>query len=882
MRKYTFNTVGRLICRPTLTCYILIKNFTDIFRKVVIMKGKLKKNQRGSVLLAVVCMSMMCMVLATIALSVVNYTTKASSRNVQRTQAKITAEAALSEFIQYYNSNDAYADLKNLASAGDGTEITVDMIGDSNFKDTYGDVKLYVKKNGASGFKVTAECTYSTQTQTVSVVFDSIKQNPNIPSNVLEASEGADFTGGVASPMDGDICLEKKTTGETRNSITLGSNDAVFASHILSEYNLYFNSGTKYQDVLNKSGSLNYAPNIGGTDGKYFQQAPTITTTGYMSFDNNVTISTSVGKTDINGNNSDDANYDAANLSNKDGYIRADQKIYFGMPNATHIGTSDRPIDVYTHGIYVGPIPQNINGNVNPDYDTIHNGFNEGVKAESSTGTINGNVYCYTGTNPTYQSGDLFVMNGAQSFIVNGDLYVEGNIYIKTGSDGGSKLKANTIHCQRNIYFVDDNCNIVATAGIDGGAIKFSENNSGRADSTLASQLSGSLSVTFDKQKRGAYPKDGYDPSTGVDNVSRKSLKTTYGDSSANSIFAESLGSDPDLVPASKHIAEKYAAALTRTIDTKKFTKSNGTIADLAVPKKGSSNEDTVVEINGSLRLRSSDFNTGGSNLGELKRYCVNLTDEDIIIAVPFDKGTISPLIRVNATGAQDGCFVYIMYYEEDSLPDFSDADQDNNIVKGYYFNGTSANPNEITINDVRIYDNSTHSFASQKVIFTTTTEAERTGKKVDYNPGGKSICYVADLELFLSYSLDETVDLSRFKTICNSKLPDDVVDLYSGESYDNRICYLVPDNFEFELGDNCQLQGLLYATKSKVNFIGSGTRFYGQVKCGSYSVPNDAKTGIVRNIPAAGGSILDFVYAKNSTTNPNADIEIMYYDYRQ
>ena len=265
-----------------------------------------------------------------------------------------------------------------------------------------------------------------------------------------------------------------------------------------------------------------------------------------------------------------------------------------------------------------------------------------------------------------------------------------------------------------------------------------------------------------------------------------------------------------------------------------------------------------------------------------MKRYCVNLTDEDIIIAVPFDKGTISPLIRVNATGAQDGCFVYIMYYEEDSLPDFSDADQDNNIVKGYYFNGTSANPNEITINDVRIYDNSTHSFASQKVIFTTTTEAERTGKKVDYNPGGKSICYVADLELFLSYSLDETVDLSRFKTICNSKLPDDVVDLYSGESYDNRICYLVPDNFEFELGDNCQLQGLLYATKSKVNFIGSGTRFYGQVKCGSYSVPNDAKTGIVRNIPAAGGSILDFVYAKNSTTNPNADIEIMYYDYRQ
>lgn len=853
------------------------------------MKGKLKKNQRGSVLLAVVCMSMMCMVLATIALSVVNYTTKASSRNVQRTQAKITAEAALSEFIQYYNSNDAYADLKNLASAGDGTEITVDMIGDSNFKDTYGDVKLYVKKNGASGFKVTAECTYSTQTQTVSVVFDSIKQNPNINSYALEASEGADIAGGIATPMDGDICIEK-SAGSTKKSMTF-SNDAAYHSHVISEYTLYFDSNTSFSDVLNKTGSLNYAPGKGGSEGKFFKQAPTITSTGYMYFKNNITISTEVGKTDVNGKNSDDDGYDSNNLSNMDGYIKADQKIYFGMPSAPKIGTADKPIDVYTHGIYVGYLPQKINGSVNPDYSVIKNAFDTEPDGQVGSNTINGNVYCYIGNNPTYQSGDLFVMNGADTFTVNGDLYVEGNIYIRTGTNGGdqSKLKANSIHCQRNIYFVDGDCNIVATAGIDNGAIKFSQINSGYSESALAGQLMDSpLSVTFDKSGRNKYPQDGYDPATGVDNVSRKSLKSTYGDSSSNTIFAESQdAADEDLKDASKDIAKKYAEALTRTLDTKKFKKKTGTEADLWTKIQGSSNEDTVIEINGSIRLRKQDF--GGSNPNEMRRYCVNLTDEDIVIAVPFDQGNISPLIRVNATQAVDpnthlsnGCFVYIMYYEENDSFNFEDSDQDNNKVKGYYFNGTTANPNELTISNVEVYNKSTGNYESQNVVFTATTESDRTGKKITHS-STNAMALVADLELFFPYDSTEEIDLSKFKNTCSQLLADNAVEINAGESYDTRICFLVPDNFDFELGGNGnQVQGLIYATKSKISVAGSNSRIFGQVKCASFKPPQDNKEGIIKEITTANGSILDYVYAKNSTTNPNADIEIMYYDYRQ
>ena len=184
------------------------------------MEKKIKRNQDGSVILAVVCMSMICITLATIALGVVKATTKASSRNVQRTQAKITAEAALTEFIQSYNNN--YDALKALATSGDGTAIDVKMPADSDFNSTYGTVTLHVKKNGTNGFKVISECTFSTQTQSASVVFDSVKETPNIPSNALEASEGANFSDGVASPIDGDICLEKKTSAADMNYITLG------------------------------------------------------------------------------------------------------------------------------------------------------------------------------------------------------------------------------------------------------------------------------------------------------------------------------------------------------------------------------------------------------------------------------------------------------------------------------------------------------------------------------------------------------------------------------------------------------------------------------------------------------------------------------------
>ena len=56
------------------------------------MKRRIKKNQKGSVLLTVICFTTVCMLLASTALSLANYSSKVSNNNICSTQAEITAQ----------------------------------------------------------------------------------------------------------------------------------------------------------------------------------------------------------------------------------------------------------------------------------------------------------------------------------------------------------------------------------------------------------------------------------------------------------------------------------------------------------------------------------------------------------------------------------------------------------------------------------------------------------------------------------------------------------------------------------------------------------------------------------------------------------------------
>lgn len=866
------------------------------------MKRKCRRNQSGSVLLAVVCMSMMCMTLATIALSVVSYTTKASSRNVQRTQAKITAEACLTEYINSFGGS--YDSLKALADAYTETnpyELTVSVTGDSDFDTTYGATKLKIYSEG-TGFKVVSECTFSTQTQTASIFFDAVTNNPYVPTNTLECGDGIDYSDGKANPIDGDIYLEKKKSGSDKTYLMLGSNNSEFHSHIYSEYNLYFNSGAKLLDVINKTGTLNYEPNKTSNNGNFFKQAPTLTIDGYLAFMNNVTIETTVGKTDKNMKNSDDyagAGYSTDNLSDKDGFICVNKKIFFNMPSAINIGKYDtdksknRPIDVYCHGMYIGKLPKKVNGSVNADYQTIKDAYGNSSggsdidDGQIGSATINGNVYSYIGTGSLpYESGDLFILNSAQTVTINGDLFVEGDLYIQTSSDGGNKSKLvvnGNLHCNKNIYFVEANGDdyvIKGVGSVSGGAITVTAPAGVTVDSVYLNGMKGQVSVTsghtidttFDKTDRNAYPTKGYTPSTAIDNSTRKPLNDVYKDATSNKMFSASLGG-PNQDKA-KYIAEKYAKALTRTLDTKKFKDSTGNIKELSHTHNNKGQ--VITEIYGSLRLRSSDFG-GLENTGS-KFYSVKLTDEDIVIALPMNKGNIVPKIRIDSTEAVDGCFVYFMYYDEGDSFDFTDTDETNNRVTCYYLD-TSDTPLAEYVDGIEIYDNSSDSFRAERVTFVKTDATVRAGKTILYSAGGQKICFVSDAVLHCAYDSEETIDFTMYYTILQSILPDTVTDIDTdGEGYTNRIMYLVPDNVKVDIGDNTMLQGILYAPKSEVKLGGSSTRIFGQVKCGSYKGPNDDKVGVIRNIPPAKESILDYIGAVNNTTP--ATIEIQYYEY--
>ena len=65
------------------------------------MKKHVKKNRnkKGSVLLTVMCFTLVCMLIASTALSLASYSAKTSNKNVRSTQAEISAQNYLQEYI---------------------------------------------------------------------------------------------------------------------------------------------------------------------------------------------------------------------------------------------------------------------------------------------------------------------------------------------------------------------------------------------------------------------------------------------------------------------------------------------------------------------------------------------------------------------------------------------------------------------------------------------------------------------------------------------------------------------------------------------------------------------------------------------------------------
>ena len=832
-------------------------------------------NEQGSVLLAVVCMGMVTVTLATVALSTINYNIKATARNVERSQAKITAEAALNEFVSSYNGN--YESLKTFSAGrtAASTPIGVSFLDDSGTDNTanFGTTNINVYEQG-SGFKITSTCDYMGQVQTASLIFAASQDNPYVPTNTLEASDGSNY-GNTAWPIDGDMYLERGT--DTNKTMGFHNANGGFHSHVYTEYSIKFDTGTEFKDVTYKTGSKNFEPNKSansGDTGEYFQQAMTIRTTGYLKWDNPTKFGTSVGKTDENGRNGDDSGYDPNNLSNKDGWIYAENKILlcgnqqttFGVGSdniydGTAAAMGKNPVDMYCHGMYVGTVPETIGTSANPELATIDSIYGGHSWDSSSDYSVNGNIYCYKGSGSATgcDNGDLVLsFSNPKTLHVYGDLVVEGTIYMSDNT---------TIDLHgHNLYAKD-------IKKLDGTSIGNASTMSSDSHFANVNSFNGFDQIDpSNTSTRDNLPTLGYSPSTGTQDSVRKGLKATYQDASTNKIFKESTNPGSTYYTAAKQIAQKYAEALSRTTDT-------NTVNGHPLTEKFSDGSYTVTQINDSIRLRESDLAGSAMSDVQSKIYNIKLTDHDIVIAIPINgqKNKPNTMMRIDATERTTDCFVYYMYYDE------NDCD----------FTSTSANPT-YTVNCMYL-DNSdaTYTVTRDKnsggtenvtVKLLQTDYAARGSKEIYYQTSlGVRGMLIGDPTLWRNYKDDDFIDFNEFivRTLNPGTRPStNQLRTYDQQSQENLSMFLVPDNVKFTVNERATLQGIVYGPDSDVSFIGASGSFsyvFGQVKCRKFSGPGNFDEPMIFNIPPAKNSIMDYVGAVNATTS---SIDIAYYQY--
>ncbi len=846
----------------------------------------LKKNNRGSVLLAVTCMTMVCMTLVTIALAVVNQTTKRSSSNVQKAQAKVTAESVLTEFVSNYyaqnytsdttvdNGDDPYRILSELSTGSSfetGYQINVDT---STLSEDLGSCEMSIYDYD-DGFKIEVQCTYGTQTQTASAYFQTDKVSNPVTSAAIESANGVNISEGS---VNGDIFVEQGTSSDTWYTLP----HAYYRSHIYSEISMTLYTTTKVLDETNKTRTL-----VFDHDTTYFQQAPTITTKGYLYSLDSCSITTEVGKTDVNGHNRNDTtkSYDENNLGNYDGYIYTMKKFintYNG--SALTIGDSDNDIDVYCRGAYIGAIPKSIDGN-DTDYSTIMTASSNGVSSGcDGSFTMYGNFYSYkkdTGASDgTVTDGNVVIGCDSHAFTVNGDMFVDGNIYLL----GNSKLTVTgTLYCTGTIYTA---CSYADGAVTTNAATSTTINDDGSLSNTSVSSTltCGGFSKVIDTTvQRNKMPDEGYDPATGKTSSSGSRLSSSdkYGTSTSNYMFSYSLpkttlsdgtevGGDSDDNDAAANIAVKYAEAMSRTVDST-YVNSDGDTKDV-VSFTGYYGDYEVYDINSSVRLTSND-GLFGSSLSSLKNYIVRLTDSDIVIALPMGS-SYTNAFRIDRSGITDGneYYCYFMFYAEDGSGGVLKSDDGYDIC--YY--STVYSPDTTQVLSIGMSDGSVYQCKTATADQIANASISFGGSNITIAVSDFSLTAESDGAGGLSQDVEANMAASSFNEdqLKNAK---------------NYIMYLVPNSVSFTVNNGSghgYIQGVIYAPLSNVTVSGSAnTKYmvYGQIKAGYLSVTqcsNSSVGGIVYDLPMDDGSIFDFVQYQQKSTNSGEQVKIQYYQY--
>lgn len=805
------------------------------------MKKNSKKNQKGSVLFTVICFATVLLMLSTTALSLASYSAKVSNTNVRESQAAVLAEDYLDEYLRTFGTN--YKDLKDMV--GSATEaapvkFTVSLKDSSN-----NDVKvlpsssdtavIYAYKSGTS-IIVKSEVTYAGETESCKAVFNSTSVSQYKSVAALETTDEYDI-GELNTPISGDMIIESYDPASVVKFHN-GNYNSPFKSNIFAQCNLMIGSGSTPE-------------NFEDTTTGY---APTISALGNIGWVNGK-MKTQVGKNDITGKDSKDYGYDTSNLDNKNGYINTDKKfIVLTSAAAPNIGEASKPIDIYCKGFIAGELPSSLNNedvasgkvDMSASKTDIENTF--GSTGGNKSITTTGNIYCYKGTSQDGKSQDgTFVLNIDQTYTINGDLVVDGDIYLV----GISKIKANNIYCTGNIY--DASGNSYWKNGTTNAA--YSSNNSIEV-ATSGVIARGSAPAS----NRATAPTMDYAPGLYDKNNPTADCKLVLPSKSikiatTNNMFVDGLStaSDKDKAEKAKFIQDKYNEALNHLI-TDEYDVTNMTTKTKAGPVAYFADKPTTqvkfddgktdltsdqrkkgIIIQRSCRLTEDEVGdyTDGSSI----KITVDLdkAESDVVLLLPLVEKrneewwpdhkvyytlgcTFNGQIRVSRS---DNCkyFCYIMFYDP--------SDLDNN-----FYNKATSDPDYATL--LASNQNITINFSQR------------------------------DSHIPLCDTNFASMDATKINTSFDP----------NSTNVNNMI--LLPDGAKLETGDGgTTLETVIYGPVSNIKMLGNNNKFYGQVKVKSFTkASNGDYYNIVRTLPDD-ESVLDYI---NSALPSNGETKLAYY----
>jgi hypothetical protein len=949
-------------------------------------------NRKGSVLLTVVIMVMVLFTLTSICLDVIHHSTKVSSRNVQKTQAKLTAEKVLTEFIEgykeakeleYSNPGDEdkkknlFADLMTYANGATQTSpkiIDVSMVNQttnavqSDFDANFGKTELHIYMTSTSSFVVESVCTYATQTQTASVLFESTSSRNRVVSHTVESQLGKLIGNNqLTNGIDGSIYIEKSDLDDsTYKKLSRTS----LKAHIYSEFSVRFDDAYTMKDMTNTT----HGQNDFDSPATDFDQAPTLIVDGYLTVmnDSNV-IGTQVGKIDANKKVPGQTGYDSTKLGNYDGFVKIDKKlilpkassIQFGQTDTSAADYSKNQIDVYTHGIILGGIPSGDAGDHNFELEAeeIRSVFPQGgagveeglwnYQTNSET-KIHGNVYAYIGHdnegNPIDSQDGSIVLMSLNKLKVDGDVFVEGNVYFFTGDGGHGVIDCKNFYCEGDIivaekenfpgdnmrYSIKESTIKTYKIGTDGKIYDSSGNEATDMYNYIKVPAGGTRSNAIDRTKvRNEFPKKGYDAQSGY--IQEKTLSQLYGDCSANDIFTMSIENDHTVThtasyeQAAKDISSKYADAMKRSFtinnpsdcsptghtvtSTSHYRKSDGTTNNPVVEVKAlgtysdGSGGYCYYDVNASMKFtpeQCAPMTSLFSNIHYIG-YWINLTDEDIVIALPL--GQTGAYFRVNRDNVDPAhpVFVYLMYYDPNKMDGMDVAGATGTKYDGdaclYYKDGIGAT-NDLKTTDSYVDEDGTG----------TTYHIDPIGVDASTDPEGGSGqgaiwmgasgsptdgVIVGDYD-----AVDPTTDITNSASIAEN-FRHNTFDKQDGDSV---IMYMIPNDVGFTFikggapGDASgtafkdwsgnasrawRAQGLIYGINSNIKmamyesggYTEGQTGLLGQIKGLKVNFCGDNKMNH-KDCSMADGSLLDYVGVKNHTNEDTKSVKLQYYQY--